>query len=310
MQIGKLLIYSNIYAKPLPTIESLIRLMPLQPVIELCCFLNGQLHFQTNSKEIQSNWLNEIIDRQPNFEQRRVRDAINDLGEEDLQIFNSHAGLSVISSAIQCYNGRSTNNLSPKEELSLFKAILVANEVFDERSGLNTRPDLPSGSLERLTRLIWPMWVNTHSLKYSKNVFTYAFRMVKNLEYLNNTEEFKIPIQKWLKTQNIDSFKDYVKNLLGIYIAGFDGDKMQMRAYLKFGNEIIYPIIEFWTLDLREEIPSHFNPADLKSFRETPFIRLKDSSFYVSDWNLVVDKFNKGMVFDVFYGTEIKDLVD
>jgi hypothetical protein len=115
----------------------------------------------------------------------------------------------------------------------------------------------------------------------------------------------------YLTNNNVETFEEYLKHLIGFYINGFN--KSKGSFYTFFSEESFHsnPVFRNYYLDLNniEKIKDSLNNQNhkIKILRDYPIIRSSEGKYFISNWNFIIDKLYEGFKFDFFNNSGIKE---
>lgn len=183
-------------------------------------------------------------------------------------------------------------------EEDLLKAILCINEKLMEYTYSSTTQD----SMEKVAEL---MVVNSFSQKDINNFnLNYVFReiLTKSIdlfEYVSTDEYFKPIYNEFLKKLEIDSYKEYIISILGLFaiIKDKGAGTFTYDAQKDLDNLIKTNILDHISMPINNNVSLDKN-EDYRIFRDKPLIKLPNGSYEIVNIGFLLERLFSSLYFD------------
>ncbi len=287
-------IFSEIEKQPIKTLLSGISTVNS---LEILGYFNAQVHTieQDTSKQIEflKIWTNrfpkEVIDLVNKFiQQFESKQNVN------FVFINNASSLRLIEYVIEFHNDlKPKENISPEEELNLFKAYLLCTQEWtdDQMKAYNgEKIDTP----DNLINLLLPIQLPFQEILEFKDFRIQFLKAVYFFRFCESNLYFKKYLKLFLDSYKLDSWQKYLFNIISLYIRKFE--KLRTPSFLKVTDE--YPEIRGFLDNLSIDIEAFEIKDDFLSFRENPVYKVDTGSYIFLNLNFLVDKIFQGIQFE------------
>jgi hypothetical protein len=311
MKIGLILHYTEVFpGGNLPSLEEEIKKIPQKIGLEVLCSINARLHTNQFKESIQKEILFSLLEGQEQVFKFQIISAIYRQSSisSDFHMFDTYCCLKVINSLIQNPGNivKDNRKLTVEEEKAIIIAILIANEELNE----NVKKQVPkkASQLDDFCTLAWPNVLMTATHRQRNNFILSLYKSVTFLEYISTNKKIEKHFVEYFKMDSSASLMKFAHDLLNFYVNGGMNKSTKLFNY-RFVDEIDKnnPILAKYCLDLATLDIQSFKSKDFNTLRKHPIIKLDSKNFIISNWNFILEKLHVGLVFDLFYNTDIKE---
>jgi hypothetical protein len=307
-QIVQLVGFRSIYSEQkVPSLESLLGNIPREQIIRVAqVLINLYKNAEIGDMQKFFSWNNQILKEDFNNRFQKLRNT-NPNVSYSFCVIQTATELLKQAFAIPYKKQTATED---KFEKNLLKAILVINDKL-----MDFKPKTENkNSLEQIEEL---MVVNSFSQKDINNfdyneVFREIFsKSIDLFEYVSSNEYFAPIYQRFLEKLQIQSYKDYVKTILGLFAIIYqnvlqnkqDSQKEQWAGTFHYNptddpDKLINTnVLDYISLSLDRDIPLNEN-EDYKVFRDKPLIKMPDGSYEIINVGFVLERLFASLYFD------------
>ena len=266
--------------------------------LEIIGYFIAQVHTKERSLEAQIEFLNiwgsrlpdEIILLINDFIQRTYQE-----GKSDFNFINNIAASILIEIILENNNDiEFVENLTPQQELDLFKAYLWCNQYWtDKQLGL-----IPKSieTVDDLISVIFPVQLPYMEILEFKDFRLQFLKAVIFFKFCDKNEIFKNYLNAFLAEYNINIWQKYLTNILSLYIRRFEELRTPSIVNISNDHPEIKDFINQFCVDLNDFAKSD----DFTSLRKTPIYKVDDDNFLFLNLNFFVDKLFQGIQFELF----------
>lgn len=274
----------------------LIKDIPTVNSIELLSYFLVQIHLEKEDKELQIDLIDFVAQRFPKEIKEKIeRFYKTTRPNAEFKFIDNVSGLVFLEILLQNHNNlQRVDDLTPKQELSFFKAYLISTQkwvqkkdkIFSGLTQIKTNEDFNKA------------FIPTHIPYYEFNVIKdFRIQFIKArifFEFCEKNDSFKEYLNIFLTENQVKTWQEYLKNILSLYIRKFDR--------LKTPSEIIvddkYPQLKKFLSILTLDIDTFRASDDFFNIREKPIYKIDEKRFIFMNLNLFVDKIFQGIQFD------------
>jgi hypothetical protein len=300
-------------------IEDLVRDIPTINALEIISYFLVQLHSLERDSSIQIEFLRIWLSRLPQDIHQRINDfikRINSNPRAQYNFLNNVSGLFLIETLLQNLNKlEQLDNLSPDQELKLFKAYLLCSQKWIDKQTSKITVGKISKE-EDLIKILIPAQLPMQEILEFKDFSLQILKAVYFFKFCETDTQFSNYLQIFLNEYNLDSWQRYLLNLLKLYTRKFERLVTPFRIEVPEGYPDALSFLRLLSIDANS-----FNKSDdFLSLRERPIYQINQSKFIILNLNFLVDKLYQGIQFDlarvlvknsaIFNGKKIKNTVD
>ncbi|MCJ7446059.1 MAG: hypothetical protein MUO72_00010 [Bacteroidales bacterium] len=278
-------------------IETLISDISTVNSLEILGYFNAQLHTieQDTSKQIEflKIWMNrfpkEVIGKVIGFIKK-----FEGKQNANFVFINNVSSLMLIEQILKYHNNtKPLVNISPEQELNLFKAYLICSQQWtDEQMKAYNGEEITNP--ESFVNLLLPIHLPFQEILEFKDFRLQFIKAVYFFKFCESNIFFTKYLEKFLKVYSLESWKIYLLNIISIYVRKFE--PLKTPSVLKIGSE--FPQIRNFLDNLSIDPKSFIIKSDFLSLREKPVYKIDDETYIFLNLNFLVDKIFQGIQFD------------
>lgn len=277
-------------------ISSLISNIPSKQALQIIAHFSARYHANEHNLKIHGEALMQWLGRlDSSLKIKVLREAAPHMGRENYLFINQPSCLYLIQEIILNYNDLNERELTPEDELQLFKAYMLASEWSVKISSEIQEKGIKdfSSFVETVLKTQLPI----SDLKFSREFYLQAYKAISFFKFSENNKEFKVLVNDFISSTKSASWKDYLKSILHIYATHLIKFDEPNRSVLNFEDENqITEFLDYLTLD-----KSNFEAKnDFISIREKPVFKLQERSYLFLNLDLLIDKIFSGILFDIY----------
>ncbi|MGZ3864091.1 MAG: hypothetical protein ACXVPN_13360 [Bacteroidia bacterium] len=314
MQVKHALNYSDVFPREMtPSLESLLEQVSTIRVLEYLTYFNGVLHMNAFESENQQKCLSELIGGQSKDLRTRLGIALmtqkNRYGAN--LVFDIYANLLAINSAIVNANTKKARegDETVKDKEIILKIVLVANLKVNNETLFE---DKSTDKLELFCKLMWPTLVYTSDHRVRTDFLVNAFKGFTFLEYIKTKPEIVEHFIKYLMVKSAEEVYTYIRDILRFYIlVGIDKENNRLFHLFTFDIEGEHSFLKNYVIDFTSGGSKDYKESDFNSLRKKPIIKIGEKRYLMSNWNFFIEKLGTGLLFELFYNTDLhKEYLD
>lgn len=300
-------------------INDLLKDIPTKNSLEIIGYFLAQLHTIERDSTKQIEFLRLWLGRLPVTVHQRINDFITEISANpnaDYNFLNNVSGLILVERLIENANALSlVSDLTPEQELSLFKAYLYSSQIWIDKQlpGFNI-PDVKSE--EDLIKILLPTQLPFQEILEFKDFRLQFIKAIYFFKFCEIDPQFQVYLEIFLKEYNLDSWHKYLMNLISLYVRKFE--RLKTPSVINVPDE--FPDVINFLEDLSIDPKTFKSSDDFLSLREKPVYKISKNDFVFLNLNFLVDKLYQGIQFDfarvlvkhsgTFKGKVIKNTVD
>lgn len=300
-------------------INELLKDIPTKNSLEIIGYFLAQLHTIERDTTKQIEFLRQWLGRLPVTIHQRINDFIEKISANpnaDYNFLNNVSGLILVEMLIENANELTlVSDLTPEQELNLFKAYLYCSQVWiDKQLPGFKMPTVKSE--EDLIKILLPTQLPFQEILEFKDFRLQFIKAIYFFKFCERDPQFQVYLEIFLKEYNLDSWHKYLLNLINLYVRKFE--RFKTPSVINVPDEFpdVINFLEVLSID-----PKTFKKSDdFLSLREKPVCRICKNDFVFLNLNFLVDKLYQGIQFDfarvlvkhsaTFKGMVIKNTVD
>ncbi|MDX2282983.1 MAG: hypothetical protein NW241_02430 [Bacteroidia bacterium] len=276
----------------------LVQGISTETVLRIACYYAGKVYYQGYSSKPHIKELEHWSQRFP----ADIQDQLAQLVESRLQetgkflFLNRLSTLTFIQKTLCHYEaGPIREELSPAEDLNLFKAYLYATQVWQDRQA-QTFDNYPHTGYS-YEAVYLTAAIGNEELKGFKDIRPPFISAIHFFQFCENDDVFSRMLNVFLTQKGLSDWREYLKNLLSLYLIDGDMQGQFKQTRLVVGGK--YESFKEWLQCLCVDPESYQPKYDFLELRENPVFRLGPDDFLVLDPDFVIDKLFQGIKFDM-----------
>jgi hypothetical protein len=276
-------------------IAGLINEIPSYNAIEVLCFFMAQIHVNERDLEIQLLLLKMWSSRFNSDIQEKILLFIQKhLDSQHQFIFiNNPSCLLLIEQILSNYNGQRQSDLTPDQELNLFRAYLFCTKVWLDKQVLPNDEETIATE-DDLLKIMLPNQLPYVELLELKDFRIQFVKAIYFFKYCQSSTEFKTLLEIFLKDRNVNSWQEYIIYILSVYTRDLSPGKIPSILSIESDFHQVRDWMETNCMDLTQFVKDD----DFKNIREKPIFKMDEKQYAFLNLNFFVDKLFQGIRFD------------
>jgi hypothetical protein len=305
--LGLILCHSDVYPRQIkPELKEVLNGVPSKVLLEFFCYVNSKLYLSPYNPNVQRELLHMLLRRQS---QEFVREISFGLAKQyritkSLNVFDIYSAMKIINYAIENKNDIDAPDSTPENEYAILMSILITNE----QHNIDFKVDVKGieDDLERFCRLSWPNLVSTSQHRLNHNFLIETYKCATFLEYIQANPKIEKHFMEWCGISSSEDLIKFAYQILSLYMqSGFNKTTGNFNYRMSYALEEGNPVLAKYCLDFENYSPKDFHSKDFNTLRSFPIIKLGKDRYVIPNWNFILDKMNTGLVFDLFYRTDL-----
>lgn len=265
--------------------------------LEKLGYFIAQVHTNERSLSTQIEFLKMWSSNLPNEIMSKINDFISRVtsdGKSAFNFINNIAALILIEIILENYNDlEKVDNLTPEQELNLFKAYLWCNQYWTDKQG-SIFPEVKT--TDDLISMIFPTQLPYMEILEFKDFRIQFLKAIYFFKFCETNEVFSSYINAFIKDYNLDSWQTYLINILSLYVRRFDEFKTPSIMNFQDEHVLIKDFLNQFCLDVQQFVTTD----DFNSIRKTPIYKIDHNNYLFLNLNFFVDKLFQGVQFEMF----------
>lgn len=277
-------------------IVELLNDIPSRSALEIVCHFFGQMHTQERNHKFQIEYVKVWLGRLPVEVQQKIVGFIKKTSgpRKEFNFINNFSALLLIERILENYNeSEPVENLTPKQELNLFKAYLwCSQEWIDKQSGAFNGKKVKT--TEDFIELIFPVQAPQVELIEFKDFRLQFIKAIYFFRFCEKDELFSEYLSIFLKEHKLENWQDYLKHLISAYLRNLNPPNIPTLLdvdpkYSEFKN---------WLANFCVDTTNFKGSDDFTGLRNKPVLRYNENKFLFLNLNFFIDKLYQGIQFD------------
>jgi len=277
-------------------IKELIKDIPTKNSLQILGYFMAQLHSKERKKDLQIEFLKMWLGRLPNEVNNQVEGYIKKAITKNSKFsFLDNVSLLILVEKILLNenNLEILDNLTPEQELQLFKAYLICCQEWIDKQWPNFNiPKIKDES--DLIKVLLPSQIPYQEIQELKDFRLQFIKAIYFFKFCEKNVEFQEYLKIFLKEYKLSSWQDYLKNLLALYIRKFE--ELKTPSVINVPKE--FPEVINFLEDLSIDKNNYEIKIDFLNLREKPVYQIDETNFVFLNLNFLVDKIYQGIQFD------------
>lgn len=278
-------------------LKKLIVDIPTKNALEIIGYFIVQLHTIEEDHSKQIDFLSIWLDRLPNSIHDRVNSFIKRITSKPYSNFNFINNVSCllfIEELIENENQlESVENLTPSQELNLFKAYLFCSEqwIKNQLPGFDKSENLDE---ENFVSIFLATQLPFYEILEFKDFRIQFIKAKYFFEFCQSDIQFQKYLKIFLNEYHLSSWENYLANIVKVYIRKFERLKTPSVIHVTGEYPDIFSFLEQLCIDTNKFKKS----KDFLPFREKPIYKISETDFLFLNLNFLVDKIYQAIQFD------------
>lgn len=277
--------------------DTLVADIPTKNSLQIIGYFMAQLHTVERESELQVEFLKMWMGRLPNSVHNNVISFIKKIenNPKNEYSFLDNVSLLILTERIleRDNNLVQLENLTPAQELNLFKAYLLCSQYWIDKQ-------LPGFNIPRvkneidLIKLLLPTQLSYQEVRELKDFRLQFIKAIYFFKFCESNQHFKKYLEIFLKEYDLESWQKYLVNLVSLYIRKFE--KLETPSVINIENK--FPEIISFLEELSVSTNNYKPSDDFLKVRERPIYQIDKNNFVFLNLNFLVDKLYQGIQFD------------
>lgn len=277
-------------------IGELLKNIPTKNSLEIVGHFLAQLHTNEKNASLQWIFLKMWLIRLPNTIYQRVQNFVEKKLESSsmFNFINNVSGLILIENIIENSNELNlATALTIEQELNLFKAYLYCSQLWIDKQEQGYKlPDEEQD--DDIIKILLPTQVQFQELLEFKDFRLQFIKAIYFFRFCESNPQFKIYLEIFLSEYKLESWHNYLMNLLTLYVRKFE--PLETPSVINVPND--FPDILNFLEELSIEPKTFKKSDDFLSIREKPVYRIDRNNYIFLNLNFLIDKLYQGIQFD------------
>lgn len=278
------------------SVQQLIQDIPTKNSLQILGYFMAQLHSREREMNLQLKLLQLWVGRFPYEIHNKLSAFINRTQTKNSQYsFLDNASLLILVENI-LVNNNNLNilaDLTPDQELKLFKAYLYCTQEWIDKQYPNFKISKIKKE-EDVIAVLLPSQIPYQEVQDLKDFRIQFIKAIYFFKFCENHDEFKKYLAIFLSEYNLNSWHEYLRNLLTLYIRKFE--ELKTPSVINISND--FPAVINFLKDLSVN-PIEYSPKiDFLNLRDKPVFQIDENHFLFLNFNFLVDKIYQGIQFD------------
>lgn len=278
------------------TIENLIADIPTKNSLQILGYFMAQLHSREFEIELQIKFLNMWVGRLPEAIHEKVNAFLKRTKSKNSQysFLDNNSLLILVEKIIINHNDLPiADGLTIAQELQLFKAYLLCCQEWIDRQRPNFKIDKIANEND-VIKVLLPSQIPYQEVQELKDFRIQFIKSIYFFKFCETHAEFKEYLKIFLNEYHIGSWKDYLRNLLTLYVRKLE--EMKTPSVINVPDE--YPEIITFLEDMSLDVQNYEQKIDFLNLRNEPIYQIDKNNFIFLNLNFLVDKIYQGIQFE------------
>jgi hypothetical protein len=299
--------YKYLFDDDPKSIEKLIPTIPIETIVQICCFINSQLYFSKGDSQKDLMVLQIWLSEQPQEIKNEIlkRYLVYKNIEPNGIMFVQHHILGFLHESIILNEDL---NFLPEDYMNPAYQLLALKFYVHSLNKRDQKIKIPSDANENFYKRTWSLAIGQNVLNTDTYYFNTLIKSMCFFDYfqfdLNHEEEVKT----FLKNTGCENGKNYAfKNLSLLQTVTNSYKPDGTRSFLFTPEKELIPLYDLLSLNLSNYKRDHFDSKNFIGLKESPVYKINGTDKYmVVNWNFFGNKIYSGLIFDFYNRSGIK----
>lgn len=279
-------------------VNELLSDIPTKNSVQLISYFLAQIHIENLDQKLQVELIQFWSQRFPKDIKLKIQDFTTKVFTDkntEFTFISNISGLLFIEAILQNHNElEQLDDLTPEQELKLFKAYLTSTQIWIDKQGKNLFDVKPFECEMDFVKTFLPSQIALDEFHTIKDFRIQFIKAKYFFQFCESNDEFKTYLKIFLDEYGLESWSRYLKNILSLYIRKFD--RLKTPSVISINKEHQEQINFLEQLSI--EINTFTKSEDFLKLREKPIYKLNETDFVFLNLNFFVDKIYQGIQFD------------
>lgn len=279
-------------------VNELLADIPTKNSVQLISYFLAQIHIEKLDEKLQVELIQFWSQRLPNYLKLKIQDFTAKMVADkktEFTFISNISGLLFIETILENHNELELlDDLLPEQELNFFKAYLISTQTWIDKQGKILFDIKPFESEMDFVKTFLPSHIALDEFHTVKDFRTQFIKAKYFFQFCESNDVFKPYLKIFLDEYGLDSWTNYLKNILSLYIRKFE--RLKTPSVISISKEDHEQINFLEQLSI--EINGFAKSEDFLQLREKPVYRINETDFVFLNLNFFVDKIYQGIQFD------------
>lgn len=289
--------YKDIYGNAeKPSFQELFSGIPTKVIVEVISHFMALIHTDEMDFQKQIETLKIWIGRLPSSDISQLQTALKKAqasSNDKVLFFTNTSSLYFLEMAVSHYCEGEPRNLSPDEELRLFKAYLLITEQWTENQA-NFLTDKKVSNDQEALEYILPFLIPYYEIQTHKDFRWQIIKAIYFFKFLEQNNDLGRYLQNFLGKFHAENWFEFLKHILTGYVLLASSN--QKASIITVGDE--HTSFRSFLNELSIDVNNFTIKEDFLSLREKPIFKMSESSFAFFNFNFMIDKLFQSIQFD------------
>lgn len=276
--------------------DELVQDIPTKNSLQIIGYFMAQLHSRERRNDLQIEFLKMWVTRLPIEIHKTIEDFIirTKTKKSEFSFLDNTSMLILVNKLLENYNDLEIlPDLTPEQELRLFKSYLICSQEWIDKQAPNFEKSKIKNE-EDVIKILLPSQLPYQEVMELKDFRLQFIKAIYFFKFCENHEHFKEYLKFFLSEYKLESWQEYIKNLLNLYVRKFE--ELKTPSIINITDE--FPEIINFLEDLSIETNNYESKIDFLNLREKPVFEIDKNNFLFLNLNFLVDKIYQGIQFD------------
>lgn len=277
--------------------DSLVSDIPTKNSLQIVGYFMAQLHTLERDPNLQIEFLKMWMGRLPEPIHKNVNSFIQKITKnpKNEYTFLDNVSLLILTERLleRENNLKQLTNLTPEQELNLFKAYLLCSQYWID----NQLPGFNSSKIQNeidLIKVLLPTQLPYQEILELKDFRLQFIKAIYFFKFCESNELFVSYLDIFLNEYKLESWQKYLVNLISLYVRKFE--KLKTPSVINVEDE--FPEVINFLEELSISTDGFKSSDDFLKVRENPVYQIDKNNFVFLNLNFLVDKLYQGIQFD------------
>jgi hypothetical protein len=302
--------YKDLFPNGNDTLEGLLEGIDSRHILQLLALIDAELYAKDEGQQTQLSLFKLLLERQSEeLRAQIIQDAFRRFpANQEHHFFTRHYNLGFLHYVLLHFHEVGLKELSPEQDLNLFKAYFLVAEEFGQQPRPKERA-LPTFDDDYFGKMIWPTMADNMESNFRMHPYDIMVRGVVFLNYFQFHSDYGKYVVAYLKKHNKKTTLNYAFDVFQMLNANFESirknpDALAGNSFARaVGFETLY---EQFAIDpAAYQARYRDNKENYAGIKARPLYQLNDNNWLVLNWSFLANKLYEGLVFDFYQNSGI-----
>jgi hypothetical protein len=302
--------YKDLFPDDNDTLEELLEDIDSRQILQLVALMDAELYSRDEGQQTQLYLFNLFLGRQSEgLRAQIIQDAFRRFPpNRERHFFTRHYNLIFLHYVLLHFQEVGLEELSPAQDLKLFKAYFLVAEEFGQQPRPVEQP-LPAFDEDYFAKMIWPTMADNMEINFRIHPYHIMVRGVVFLNYFQFHTDYAKYVVAYLKKHNKKTTLNYAFDIFQMLNANFESIRQNPDAFAAYsfgpatGFETFY---EQFAIDpVAYQAKYRDKKENYAGIKARPLYQLNENNWLVLNWSFLANKLYEGLVFDFYQNSGI-----